>query len=507
MPRHIHKSKSAGRIAACQESSASCPAAYPPTPFDLDYFEGKVARMQPQFHHGAPKSRRPPIQYGPSVATTIPKLLQLAVQRLSGICLQNARLYYNSPFPKHVNALAFARGCSIHIAPGQERLLPHEAWHLVQQSQGRVRSLAASRSGICTNDNGELEHEANVMGSRAMAIAPLFTASGVFALTQPVTHSDCPRSIPRFLDSAVYKTSALPKSSQAVSQLKPSSSSAAVNEPVQRTKWRFDGDDWNSESSSSSDTDTYLQPIVSIQDQAGDTYDQNTGRYQRQHQEGASDSEDSDPEWTPRGIMDEGFDRSRNPETQTSLERVAANMTGSIGFQTGLGPVTASFGRGRQPRVSSRLEDFGFARVGTRYSEVLAPINRLAPRQQEKLALAIFEVLEEGKPLPRFGFLTPSVKRAVAMLIGITQIAEQHHSRTPGSAPLARAAILSVADGVYTFEDAFNALPFVSTGGTAAMRALAQSHDPVSDEILGLIGGLMDRRAFGRDRERDRDPM
>lgn len=39
---------------------------------------------------------------------------------------------------RDVGALAYARGNDVHLAPGQERHLPHEAWHVVQQREGRV---------------------------------------------------------------------------------------------------------------------------------------------------------------------------------------------------------------------------------------------------------------------------------------------------------------------------------------------------------------------------------
>ncbi|MEM7041075.1 MAG: DUF4157 domain-containing protein [Bacteroidota bacterium] len=38
-------------------------------------------------------------------------------------------------------AHAYDQGTDIHIGPGQEKHLPHEAWHVVQQKQGRVRRI------------------------------------------------------------------------------------------------------------------------------------------------------------------------------------------------------------------------------------------------------------------------------------------------------------------------------------------------------------------------------
>jgi hypothetical protein len=53
------------------------------------------------------------------------------------------------------------------VAPGQESSLPHEAWHVVQQRQGRVNA-DSQRRGIGVNSSDTLEREADVMGAKAM---------------------------------------------------------------------------------------------------------------------------------------------------------------------------------------------------------------------------------------------------------------------------------------------------------------------------------------------------
>ena len=45
--------------------------------------------------------------------------------------------------------------------------MPHEAWHVVQQTQGRVRPTMQMKDGVPVNDDEGLEREADVMGSRA----------------------------------------------------------------------------------------------------------------------------------------------------------------------------------------------------------------------------------------------------------------------------------------------------------------------------------------------------
>lgn len=100
--------------------------------------------------------------------TGMPDQLKAGVESLSGMSLDNVRVHYNSAQPAQLNALAYAQGRDIHLAPGQERHLPHEAWHIVQQAQGRVRPTMQLKHGVPVNDDAGLEHEADVMGARAV---------------------------------------------------------------------------------------------------------------------------------------------------------------------------------------------------------------------------------------------------------------------------------------------------------------------------------------------------
>ena len=67
-----------------------------------------------------------------------------------------------------MQAHAFAQGNQIHVAPGQEKHLPHEAWHVAQQKQGRVKPTTQMKGQIPVNDDKGLEHEADVMGAKAL---------------------------------------------------------------------------------------------------------------------------------------------------------------------------------------------------------------------------------------------------------------------------------------------------------------------------------------------------
>lgn len=103
--------------------------------------------------------------------TGLPDDLRSGIERLSGISLQGVRVHFNSAQPAQVGALAYARGRDIHLAPGQERHLPHEAWHVVQQARAPLQPTLRTPAGIPINEDPALEHEAETMGRRALAIA------------------------------------------------------------------------------------------------------------------------------------------------------------------------------------------------------------------------------------------------------------------------------------------------------------------------------------------------
>lgn len=114
-----------------------------------------------------------------SGASPLPDELRTNLESLSGVDLSGVDVHYRSARPAEVGALAFAQGTSIHVAPGQERHLPHEAWHVVQQARGRVAPMERLNRDQHLNTESRLEREAEVMGHRAariqrsaMAVAP-----------------------------------------------------------------------------------------------------------------------------------------------------------------------------------------------------------------------------------------------------------------------------------------------------------------------------------------------
>ncbi|PAV12990.1 hypothetical protein ASJ81_04490 [Methanosarcina spelaei] len=119
-----------------------------------------------------------PIQMEKENHTGMPDNLKAGVEGLSGIDMSDVRVHYNSDKPTGVGALAYTQGVDIHVAPGQEKHLPHDAWHVVQQKQGRVKYDMQMKDTQISSDV-YLEKEADLMGLKALQKSSLPTLDQV----------------------------------------------------------------------------------------------------------------------------------------------------------------------------------------------------------------------------------------------------------------------------------------------------------------------------------------
>lgn len=98
--------------------------------------------------------------------TGLPDSLKARVEAASGFSMDDVKVHYNSSKPAQLQALAYTQGTQIYVAPGQERHLGHEAWHVVQQKQGRV-SATTSVNGEPVNNQVSLEKEADAFSAKS----------------------------------------------------------------------------------------------------------------------------------------------------------------------------------------------------------------------------------------------------------------------------------------------------------------------------------------------------
>ena len=147
-------------------------------------------------------------QEAPQKNTTgLPDELKAGVENLSGHSLDDVRVHYNSAQPAQLQAHAYAQGSDIHVAPGQEQHLPHEAWHVVQQKQGRVKPTMQLKSRVNVNDDDGLEKEADVMGATALAAADQLSGGQPAQVAQLAFGSTGAGIVQRDIDNVKYDES------------------------------------------------------------------------------------------------------------------------------------------------------------------------------------------------------------------------------------------------------------------------------------------------------------
>ena len=98
--------------------------------------------------------------------TGIPLQLKRRMEEHTGLSFQDVQVHYNSEQPGKINALAYTQGTQVYLAPGEEKHLPHELGHVVQQKQGIVKADTRYPGGVCMNTDPRLEREADQIGAR-----------------------------------------------------------------------------------------------------------------------------------------------------------------------------------------------------------------------------------------------------------------------------------------------------------------------------------------------------
>ena len=102
--------------------------------------------------------------------TGIPDGLKAGMESVSGLSLNDVSVHRNSDKPAQLQAHAYAQGTDVHLAPGQEKHLPHELGHVVQQKQGRVAPTTQLKGEVPVNDSPSLEKEADTLGAKAKSL-------------------------------------------------------------------------------------------------------------------------------------------------------------------------------------------------------------------------------------------------------------------------------------------------------------------------------------------------
>ncbi len=119
--------------------------------------------------------------------TGIPDNMKKRFEEFSAVSFDDVRVHYNSEKPARLNALAYTKGTQVYIAPGQDKHLPHELGHVVQQKQGRVKPTGKI-NGMSVNEDAALEREADNFLSAGYSHNNInnITGKGIGAMEAPV---------------------------------------------------------------------------------------------------------------------------------------------------------------------------------------------------------------------------------------------------------------------------------------------------------------------------------
>lgn len=98
--------------------------------------------------------------------TGIPHKMKAGFERSSGFSFNDVRVHYNSEKPAQLRAHAYTQGNEIYVAPGQEKHLPHELGHVVQQKSDVVRPTGEI-GGLPLNDDMAMENDADTIAAKA----------------------------------------------------------------------------------------------------------------------------------------------------------------------------------------------------------------------------------------------------------------------------------------------------------------------------------------------------
>jgi len=141
--------------------------------------------------------------------TGLPDNLKFGIENLSGYSMDDVKVHYNSNKPAQLQAHAYTQGTEIHLGSGQEKHLPHEAWHVVQQKQGRVKPTLQMKGSINVNNDVGLEKEADVMGEKASYLELITTqlkSNHDINISVPSDSSVAQLKLIKILDEIVWNT-------------------------------------------------------------------------------------------------------------------------------------------------------------------------------------------------------------------------------------------------------------------------------------------------------------
>lgn len=103
--------------------------------------------------------------------TGIPAGMKRSFEQSSGFSFDDVRVHYSSEKPAQLHAHAYTQGNDVFVASGQEKHLPHELGHVVQQKSNMVRPTE-NLGGLPLNTDPAMERNADNIAQNAEKSLP-----------------------------------------------------------------------------------------------------------------------------------------------------------------------------------------------------------------------------------------------------------------------------------------------------------------------------------------------
>lgn len=361
--------------------------------------------------------------------TGMPDTLKSGLERLSGIDLSNVKVHYQSDKPKQLGALAYAQGTNIHLGPGQERHLPHEGWHVVQQMQGRVKpTLQMQDVGVAVNDEVGLEDEANQMGMKALQQDDHLTdydgSQKLEAISPPAS-----KPIQGVWESATVQDTGEEIEVRPFDDILYHDISNVLYEVVSHTDdelvlRRYVPTTMATSSTTTTTTTTIASPMTTTP---------------------------STPTTTPSTIS------PSSTRFHPYSKGFSKDQKKNVPIETPGGPIAARHHRGA-PYITSKAADYNGAKLGSKYTDFFWGMRggESSTDKDHEIAEAL---LNENASY----FKTDTQKRGYAMFDGVINIAEENRRR--GAGKISRSILRMIAKKYkkYTFKDYLKKFKFVKS--------------------------------------------
>ncbi len=136
-----------------------------PPDYGIDFVDCASAGDGPIQRQAAAGGESPRLAVVPRPNNTgLPDNLKSGIESLSGFSLAHVNVHYNSSQPAELNALAYAQGTDIHVAPGGNDICRTKRG--TSSSRRGAGEADAAGKGCGVNDDQGLEREADIMGGR-----------------------------------------------------------------------------------------------------------------------------------------------------------------------------------------------------------------------------------------------------------------------------------------------------------------------------------------------------